>query len=279
MKKRNKIKTIIYHIIMCGFSVLMLYPLLWMVASSFKEELDIFLDATSLIPKNFTIEHYIRGWRSTGKYTFTDYFKNSLFLATTIPLINVTFSLIVAYGYARIPFRGRKTLFAIEMACLCLPGMVLMVPSYLLYNSYGWIGTFLPLIIPAFCGNSYKMFMLMQFMKGVPKELDEAARMDGCGWIKLFTHIMIPLIKPAIILQLVTSFIQTWNDYEGALIYLNKPNLYPAAFALTLFEDDISASYGPTLAMGFVTLIPIIILFAFFQRQLVDGIATTGLKG
>lgn len=279
MHTKNKIKKIIFNVIMCGVSFLMLYPLLWMIFSSFKEENDILLTATRLIPKKATLENYIEGWKGVGQYSFADYFKNSI-VQTVLRVVGATFSCtVVAYGFARIRFKGRGFLFAIMIGSMCLPGMVLQIPQYLFFNNLGWVGTYLPIILPSFFGNAYLIFMVMQFMKGVPTEMDEAAKIDGCGWFGLFTKIMFPLVRPAVAMVAVMTFIDAWNDFYGALIYLNKPSLYPVAYALKFFSDTYTTEYGPLLAMSTLSLLPILILFAIFQKSLIEGITTTGLKG
>ena len=151
--------------------------------------------------------------------------------------------------------------------------------QYLLYNHLGWVGTYLPIIVPQFCGSAFNVFLLMQFMKNVPREIDEAAIMDGCNPFQMFYRIMLPLVKPAISTVAVLSFMSSWSDFMGALLYLNKPNLYPVSYALKLFGDETGTNYGPMFAMSVVSLVPILILFFIFQKRLVEGISTTGVKG
>ena len=276
---KKKIGKTVYHVLMIAVSFLMLYPLLWMIASSFKEESEIMVTATSLIPKNFTFDNYIKGWTGLGRYTFKDFFQNSIVIALGRTIGVTISSTLVAYGFARIKFRGRKFWFALMIGSMCLPGMVLQIPQYLLFNKLGWVGTFLPIIVPGFFGGAYNIFMLMQFMKNVPREMDEAAMIDGCGRFRFFIHIMLPLIRPAVIMVAVLVFIAAWGDFHSALIYLNKPSTYPVAFALKLFTDEYTTSYGPLLAMSTLSLLPIMVLFLFFQKSLIDGVSTSGIKG
>ena len=153
------------------------------------------------------------------------------------------------------------------------------IPQYLFFNNLGWVGTYLPIIVPSFFGNAYFIFMVMQFMKGIPRELDESAKIDGCGWFGLFARIMLPLVQPAVAMVAIMTFIDAWNDFYGALIYLNKPSLYPVAYALKFFSDMYTTDYGSLLAMSTLSLVPVILLFSIFQKSLIEGIATTGIKG
>lgn len=279
MHREFKTRKVFYHTIMCCVSFLMLYPLLWMVFSSFKEENDILLTAKTLIPRKATLVHYIEGWKGVGKYSFGAYFRNSFFQAI-LRVIGMTVSCtIVAYGFARIRFRLRGFWFALMIGSMCLPEMVLRIPQYLFFNNLGWVGTYLPIIVPSFFGNAYFIFMVMQFMKGIPRELDESAKIDGCGWFGLFARIMLPLVQPAVAMVAIMTFIDAWNDFYGALIYLNKPSLYPVAYALKFFSDMYTTDYGSLLAMSTLSLVPVILLFSIFQKSLIEGIATTGIKG
>ena len=276
---KKNIKKTIFHVIMVAISFLMLYPLLWMIASSLKEESEIMTTATSLIPQKFSLENYIKGWSSLGKYTFKDFFENSFVIAISRTIGVTISSTLIAYGFARIKFRGRKFWFAIMIGSMCLPGMVLQIPQYVLFNKLGWVGTFLPIIVPGFFGGAYNIFMLMQFMKNIPKEMDEAAMIDGCGRFQNLVNVMLPLIRPAVIMVAVLVFIAAWGDFHSALIYLNKPSTYPVAYALKLFSDEYTTSYGPMLAMSTLSLVPIMILFLFFQKSLIEGVSTNGIKG
>ena len=276
---KRTIKKLIYHVIMIGISFLMMYPLFWMLASSFKPENQIMQTATELIPRKVTFENYINGWKGVGKYNFGDFLKNTLIIA--IPtMVGTTISCsLVAFAFARIRFVTRKFWIALMIFSMCLPAMVFQIPRYLLFNSWGWVGTWLPIIVPPFFANAYDVFMLMQFMKGIPREIDEAAEIDGCGWFGLFSRIMLPLVKPAVTMVAVLSFMAAWGDFYSALIYLNKPAKYPIALGLKLYMDEARIEYGPVLGMSVISLIPIIIIFIIFQKSLIDGIAVSGIKG
>ena len=277
--KKNS-TTIAYHIIMCLVSLVMLYPLLWMVSASLKEEHLIISTARQLIPEKITFENYIKGWQGTGKITYTTYFKNTIVLTVTQTIGATASAALVAYGFVRINFKLRGLWFAIMIGTMCLPAIVLRIPRYLLFNELGWVGTYLPIVLPNFFGGAYNIFMIMQFMKGIPRELDEAAKIDGCGWIQLFTKIMLPLVRPSVIMVAVMAFMSFWGEFYAPLIYLNDPAKYPVALAIKMFADvtgDIS--YGSMMAMSTLSLLPILVLFLIFQKSLIDGVAMSGIKG
>lgn len=276
---RRKLGTAVYHTLMVLFSFAMLYPLLWLVASSFKPNGEIFSNAASLIPKVFTTEHYTTGWKGFGGYTFTSFFANSLFLALTSAVGMVASSAIVAFGFARITFKGRGFWFVLMILTMMLPGQVLMIPRFVLFNNFGWVGTYLPLLVPSFFGSGFNIFLIMQFIRGIPRDLDEAAKIDGCSWYGIFARIMLPLIVPSLVTVGVLTFMGSWEDFMGALLYLNKPKMYTVAYALKMFNDQSQTDFGATFAMSALSLVPVLTLFFFFQKNLVEGISMQGLKG
>ena len=280
MKQKKLIGRSIYHILMVAFSIIMLYPLLWMVSASLKPSDDIMRTATQLIPAHPTLQNYTEGWKGFARYSYATFFKNSFIIAIVQVVGTVISSSLTAYAFARIPFKGRKIWFAIMIGTMCLPGMVLQIPQYLMFNDFGWVGTWKPLLLPCwFGGSAFNVFLLMQFMKNIPRDMDEAATIDGCGWFGLYSKIMLPLIVPALCSVAVLTFIGAWGDFYSALIYLNKPAFYPVAYALKLYSDEVSTNYGPMLAMSVLSLVPIMILFFIFQKSLVEGISTSGIKG
>jgi multiple sugar transport system permease protein len=271
---------IIYYIIITIFAFVMIYPLLWLFASSFKPHAEIFQYMTSLIPKNFTLENYIEGWKGFGGITFATFFKNSFILATGVTVGIVLSSSMIAYGLARIPFPGRNFWFTCVMLTLMLPGQVQMIPRYILFFKLGWVNSFKPLIVPAFFGGAFFIFLIMQFIRGIPLELDESASIDGAGRFSIFWHIILPNIKPALITSTIFAFYWTWDDFMGPLLYLNKPQLYPVALALKNFADPTTiTNWGAIFAMSILSLIPIFFIFIFFQKYMETGIATTGIRG
>jgi multiple sugar transport system permease protein len=189
-------------------------------------------------------------------------------------------SAIVAYGFARMRFRGRNFWFTCMILTIMLPSQVQLIPQYILFNKLGWINTYLPLLVPRLGGQAFFIFMIMQFIRGIPRELDEAAEMDGAGRVRIFFSVILPLIKPALITASIFSFYWIWEDFQAPLIYLSDPKLYPVSLALRAMSDPNSVTnWGAIFAMATVSLIPVIVIFIFFQRYLVQGISTTGLKG
>ena len=281
MKKKRRAGKIIYHVLVCGVGLLMLYPLIWMLMSSFKDTNTIFSTAESLLPKPFTLENYENGWKGFAGVSFGTFFKNSLFITVVATIGTLFSSACVAYGFSRCKFKGRKILFTAMLASMMLPGQILMVPQYLWYQKLGWIGSFAPLIVPfCFAVQGFFIYLIMNFINGIPRELDEAAKIDGCSYYGIFTRVMLPLISPALITGGIFSFMWRWDDFMSALLYIDDVKKYPVALALKLFADPSSSSdYGAMFAMAVLSLIPIVTIFIIFQKYLVDGIATSGLKG
>ena len=281
MKAKRIINKTIYHVLVFGFGLLMLYPLIWMFMSSFKDTNTIFTTATQLIPEKFTLANYANGWKGFAGISFATFFKNSLFVIIVATIGTLVSSALVAYGFSRCQFKGKKILFAAMMASMMLPGQILMVPQYLWYQKLGWVGSFAPLIVPyCFAVQGFFVYLMMNFIDGIPRELDEAAKIDGCSYYGIFGRIILPLMVPSLITGGIFSFMWRWDDFMSALLYINDATKYPVSLALKLFSDPGSSSdYGAMFAMATLSLIPIVLIFFIFQRYLVDGIATSGLKG
>lgn len=279
MSKRTIRSGLIFHTLAILFGVIMIYPLVWMVTSSLKPNEEVFTTVTSLIPSRVVWNNYIEGWQSAGRYTYATYFKNSFIIAIFSTIGGVASSSLVAFAFARIPFTGRKACFAILMGTMLLPAQVLLIPQYIMFKNMGWINTFLPIIIPQFCGVPFFIFLNIQFMRGVPRELDEAAEMDGCGWLKKYTMILLPLSKPSLITSAIFAFYWSWQEFLGPLIYLSKPRMYPLSIALKMFSDpSTQTNWSGLFAMTTLSIVPVLLVFMFFQKYLVEGVATTGMK-
>ena len=281
MKTKRKIGKIFYHVIVCGLGLVMIYPLVWMVMSSFKETHTIFLTAGQLIPEKFVLSNYINGWKGFAKITFATFFKNSLFIAVVATMGTVFSSALVAYGLARCRFFGRRALFVAMLLSMMLPAQVLMIPQYLWYQKLGWVGSYRPLILPyCFAIQGFFVYMMINFIDGIPRELDEAAKIDGCSYYGIFSRIIMPLISPALITASIFSFMWRWDDFLSALLYINESAKYPVSLALKLFCDPGSSSdYGAMFAMATLSILPAVIIFICLQKYLVEGISTSGLKG
>ena len=281
MKEKRAVKAVIYHILVFAVGLVMIYPLIWMVMSSFKPTNTIFQTAGSLIPETFTFENYIKCWKGFAKVTFATFFKNSLFISVVATIGTVISSAIVAYGFARFKFKGKKLLFSAMLLSMMLPAQVLMIPQYLWYQKLNWVGSYMPLIVPYFFAiQGFFVYLISNFISGIPRDLDEAAKIDGCSYVSIFTKIILPLIKPALVTAGIFSFMWRWDDFLSALLYVNKSAKYPVSLALKLFCDPGSSSdYGAMFAMASLSILPSVLIFIFFQRYLVEGISTSGLKG
>lgn len=278
--KRIAGKTV-YHGIILILGFIMIYPLLWMVMSSFKETNSIFTTAGKLLPETFILENYANGWRGFGKVSFATFFQNSLFISIVATIGTVFSSAIVAYGLSRCNFKGRKLLFVAMLVSMMLPAQVLMIPQYLWYKQLGWVGTYLPLIVPYFFAiQGFFIYLLLNFIDGIPRELDEAAQIDGCSRYGYFARVIMPLTVPSMITATIFSFMWRWDDFLSALLYVSETTRYPVSLALKLFADPGSGSdYGAMFAMATLSILPVTLIFIFLQKYLVDGIATSGLKG
>lgn len=276
-----KPKTIAYHIVVFSAGILMIYPLLWLFFSSFKETSTIFATSDELFPRVWTIQNYITGWAGFSKTTFATYFGNSLYISIVATIGTVISSSFVAYGFSRCNFRGKKILFAAMLVSMMLPAQILMIPQFIWYNQLGWVNSYMPLTVPYFFAiQGFFVYLIHNFINGIPKDLDEAARIDGCSIYGIFFRIILPLIVPAIITSTIFSFIWRWDDFLGALLYVSDSAKYPISLALKLFSDPASSTdYGAMFAMSILSIMPIVILFICLQKYLVEGIATSGLKG
>jgi multiple sugar transport system permease protein len=269
-----------YHLGVIALGFVMLYPLLWLFASSFKGPSEIWTNISSLRPEEIMFTNYINGWRGLGGVTFATFFKNSFIITGISTVASVLSSAWVAYGFARIRFFGRGFWFTCMLTTLMLPIQVQIIPQYIVFSKLGWINTFYPLIIPHFCGGAFFIFMMVQFIRGIPRELDEAAEIDGCSKVGIFFRIILPLIKPALVSAGILSFYWNWGDFLTPVIYLNRPQLYTVSVALRAFADPAAATdWGAVFAMMCLSLVPVFVIFIMFQRYVVEGISTTGLTG
>lgn len=279
-KARRILRTVLYHTIVLLLGMVMIYPVLWMISSSLKPNKDIFVDAHLLIPRQVVWANYTVGWKGIAGISFGVFFRNTFLLVVPATLAVVISSALAAYGFSRIRFTLRKLWFGCMIVTMLLPNQVLMIPQYILFARLGWTNTYLPMIVPAMCGQAFFIFLCIQFIQGIPLELDESATIDGCGRFQSFVRIMVPLIWPAMITCMIFSFYWRWDDFMSPLLYLRSVHRYPISMALRLFSDPGSVSdYGATFAMSTLSLFPVFIIFIVFQRYLVEGISTTGLKG
>lgn len=269
----------IYHIIVGSLSIFLLYPIFWLLMSSFKVSETIFITAESLIPDPFILSNYVEGWAGFAGYSFDVFIKNTLIIVVFVVVGNMIASSMIAFGFARLEFAGRAIWFAIMMITLMLPGEVLMIPQYIIFAKLGWLDSFKPLILPAFFGNPFFIFLLVQFIRTIPRELDEAATIDGCSTFSIYYRIILPLITPALATTAIFSFYWTWDNLLGPVLYLQSPSRYTVSMALNMFlSNETVSNWGAMFAMSILTLIPVFVIFFIFQKQVVEGISTTGSK-
>ena len=277
---RINARTIVYHAVVIGFGFVMLYPLLWMIASSLKPADEVFSTVTNLLPTHITLDNYVQGWAGFGGISFATFYRNSLIYSVAGTLLVVSSSTCSAYGFARLRFAGRRVWFVLMLLTLMLPVQVQVVPEYIVFSKLGLLNSFWPLLLPRIGGQAFFIFMIMQFIRGIPRELDDAAAIDGCGEIATFWRIIVPLVSPAIVTAAIFSFYFTWGDFLTPLIYLNDPRLYTISVALRTFSDPAGVTnWGAIFAMATLALVPVFAVFVFFQRYLVEGISTAGLAG
>ncbi len=260
-------------------AIVMLYPLVWMLANSFKPESAIF-SRGGILEGPFTLDNYAQGW-SGLEVSFDRFLLNSAFVAAVTVVGTVLSCSLAAFAFAILRPKGASVLFAIVLASIMLPLHVIIIPQYILFSQLDWVGTYLPLLAPKFLAvDALYVFILVQFMRSMPRELIDAARIDGCSNWTLYTSIVMPLSVPALITTALLSFLHAWNDFFSQLIYLNDIDTYTVPVGLRLFLDSVGNSdFGALLAMGTISIVPMLVVFIAFQKYIVDGISTTGLRG
>jgi multiple sugar transport system permease protein len=276
--RRAKRAAVLKHIFLIATSLIMIYPLIWMLASSLKPDNQIF-GALSLWPSEFRWHNYWQGWNALP-VSFTTFFWNSTVVTVLSVIGNVISCSFAAYAFARLEFTGKTMWFALMMMTLMIPYHVVLIPQYLLFLNIGWVNTYLPLIVPKFlAGEAFFIFLMIQFFRQLPRELDEAAMIDGCSPFKIYWAIIMPLSLPAIATAAIFSFIWTWDDFLGPLVYLTDVEDYTVPLALRMFiSTDGASQYGPMFAMSILSILPILLFFIVFQRLIIRGIAMSGLK-
>ena len=258
----------------------MLYPVVWLITASFKESNTIFSEP-GLWPRVFTLQNYPEGWKGIGIVGFGRFFINSFVISSLSVLANVLFCSLTAYAFARLKFKFRRFWFTIMIITMMLPSHVTTIPRYIIFRSFGWIDTILPFVVPKiFATDAFFIFLLVQFIRSLPKDLDESALMDGCSRFGIYTRIIMPLTVPALITTMLFTFLWTWDDFFNQLLYLNSPDKYTVPMGLRLFLDASGiSSWGPMFAMSVLSIIPCFILFFSLQKYFVQGVSTTGIKG
>ncbi len=281
MKRKKKIHSVLFHLGACALGFIMIYPLLWLLASSFKSNETMFTNTYSLIPEVWDgVKNYSSGFAGVGGVKFSTFLMNS-FIVTIVGVVGcVTTSLFAAYAFSRIKFKFAGFWFGCVMMTMMIPAQVMVVPQYIILKKLDLTDTKVALVLPWFFGGAFFIFLMVQFFRGIPYELDEAAQIDGCGRIGILFRILIPVVKPAIVTSSIFAFYWIWQDFFQPLIFMNSTKKFTVPLALNMYLDPNSYNnYGGLFAMSVISLIPIILFFIFFQKYLVDGIAMDGIKG
>jgi multiple sugar transport system permease protein len=278
--ERRRLGSIAWHLGALVVLAVVLYPVIWVVGASFKPSKEI-IASLDLLPTKPVWENFSGLADGISGISISSFFWNSLMYAVLAVAGVVLSSSLTAYAFAKIRFAGRNLLFTLMIGTLLLPYHVLLIPQYVLFRNMELTDTLVPLVAGKFLATeAFFVFLMVQFMRGLPKELDEAAKLDGCGHLRTYWSIVLPLSRPALITSAIFTFINAWNDFMGPLIYLNSPDKYTVSLGLMMFRDQEGISnYGSMIAMSLVALVPVIAFFMSFQRYLIDGMATSGLKG
>lgn len=277
---KKTVKTILSYLVIAVIGLVLLYPILWMFFAAFKTNDEIF-GSTKLLATHYSFQNFIDGWRGSGTMTYAVYFWNTFRLVIPVTLLTLVSSTLVAYGFARFNFPFKKALFSLLIATLMLPNAVIIIPRYTLFAKFGWIDTYIPFYaLAALACYPFFIFMLVQFLRGIPRDLDESAYIDGCGTFRTLMQIILPLMKPSLFSAALFQFMWTYNDYFNSLIFINSGKKYAVSLALRLSLDSESViNWGKIMATSFVVVLPLILLFFMAQKYFVEGIATSGLKG
>ncbi|WP_068620911.1 carbohydrate ABC transporter permease [Paenibacillus tuaregi] len=274
--KRWNLPRIVAFLLLLGGACIVLVPLLWTVAVSLKTPAEVFKD--NFFPKVWKWANYANAVQAIPFFTFL---KNTLTILIPVLIGTVFSSAVSAYGFARFNFKGKRALFLVLLATMMLPSQVTMIPMFLMFKELGWVDTFLPLIVPAFFGGgAFNIFLIRQFMRGIPKELDESAYVDGASRMQIFLRIMLPLSKPPLIAVAIFTFMGVWNDFQGPLIYLNSNEHYTLALGLSMFKGLYNVEWNMLMAATILIMLPVLITFFIAQKYFIEGISiSSAVKG
>lgn len=278
--RKGWLNSLLKHAALLIFAFVMLYPVLWMIASSFRPEREIF-GSVGIIPRRVTLDNYISGWNFFGGMKFSTFFVNSFIIASLAVLGNLITTSMAGYAFARLNFKWKPFWFALMLGSIMLPFHVQLIPQYIMFLKFGWVDTFIPLVLPRFLAvDSFFVFLMVQFMRTIPKELEDAAQMDGASFFRRYSTIILPLSVPVLATTAVFTFIFSYNDYLTSLLYLTSIQKMTVQQGLRLFLDSGggTSAFGGLFAMSVLSLVPVFLLYLASQRLLVRGIATTGFK-
>ncbi|ADL51000.1 carbohydrate ABC transporter permease [Clostridium cellulovorans] len=278
VKTKNKIINIILFLILCLGGIVMIAPLIWMISTSIKSKMEVFSIPPVWIPEKANWGKYLEIWE---KGPLLSGIINSLMVAIPVTVVGTITSSMAAFAFAKLKFPHKKGLFLMLLASMMIPYPVVMIPQFVLFSKIGWVDTLLPLIVPGLFGNVTMIFFIRQYLSGVPDEIIEAAKIDGCSYFKMYYGIIFPLIKPAIVAQLILWFMGIWNDYLAPTIYLNTPEKKTLQTVIASFNSTyaIQTDYPLIMAASVVAMIPMLVVFMVFQRQIVESVAISGVKG
>ncbi|MBX9835048.1 MAG: carbohydrate ABC transporter permease [Burkholderiaceae bacterium] len=279
-ERKERMSAVLRYVALGLIGLVMLYPMIWLVGASFKSNAEVFTEI-GFWPSRFDFSAYAKGWKTSTEYTFATYFLNSFLIIVPKVIVTVISCVLVAYAFARFEFWGKKFLFSVMVGTMMLPLIILRLPQYLMFKQFDWIDSYLPLIVPsAFATDTFFVFMLVQFLRGIPRDMEEAAQIDGCNPLQLLWHILVPILKPAIISVIVFQFIWTMNDFMGPLIYLSSVEKYPVSLALKMsIGATEEVEWASVIAISVVALIPSVVVFFLAQRHFIEGAASSGIKG
>ncbi len=278
---KRQISTAIRYTLLIAVGFIMVYPLIWMVGATFKTNSEIFTSAW-FWPKNPVMDGYDNAFVDYGgKINLIKSMLNTYKIVVPKVIFTVFSATITAYGFGRFEFKGKAIMFSLMISTLFLPQVVLNAPQYIMFNQWGWTNSYLPLVIPSlFAGDTYFLFMLVQFLRGVPKELEEAAKIDGCSYVKTLWYVIVPMLKPSLVSVALFQFMWTTNDFMGPLIYVSDmPKYTNSIYLLMSMDGDVGFQWNRILAMSLISIIPSLIVFFCAQEAFIDGIAAGGVKG
>lgn len=275
---QKPVSTVARHLVLIAVSILFVFPFYWMVVTSLKANTKVFTYPVEWWPDPILWANYPNAI-TYRNFPFLLYLGNSTYFAVTVMLGTVLSCAAVGYGFARLRFPGRDLLFMLTLATLMIPGIVTFIPTFILFKNLGMMGTYAPLIVPAFLGNAFFIFMMRQFFQGLPVELVDAARVDGAGEWRIFWQIMLPLVRPALLVMAVFTFLWTWHDFFGPLVYLSDQKQYPLSLGLFAFRAQRTTEWSLMMAASTLVTLPLIVIFFFAQRYFLEGIRMTGIKG
>jgi multiple sugar transport system permease protein len=278
LPRQKYLLAIARHALLIAISIVFMFPFYWMVISSLKEKTDIFTYPVEWWPDPIIWENYATAIHYKG-FPFFRFLGNSVFFAVGVTIGTVLSCAAVGYGFARLRFPGRDFLFMLTISTLMIPAIVTFIPTFILFKTLGMLGSYTPLILPAFFGNAFFIFMMRQFFQGLPMELMDAARVDGAGEFRIFWQIMLPLVQAALLVVAVFTFLYTWHDFFSPLVYLAEQSQYPISLGLFAFRAQRTTEWSLMMAASTLATLPLVIVFFLAQRYFLEGIRMTGIKG